>query len=395
MFRGKIFQPVLIGKAYPIFIEGLKSPVTKAAYTFALQKYMNYLKINTPDELLIYHDNPKFIQNQIIEYLIALKNPPHSLRYATRSQYVAAIMTFYDLNEVVLNKKKIYRYLGEEERPLENRGYNIEEMAKMLEVSDERVKGIILFLLSTGVRIRAILGIKLEDLVTIPEYDLYQVTVYSDTKERYMTFTTPEAAKAIKVYLNYRERYGEKLAPKSPVFRDQFDRTDPTSVHNVRPLKLRTLERLISRTLEKSGIRTVERSTEVNDEKGKIRKNVRLTAGFRKFFDTQLIYAAVEPRTKEMFMGHSIGLDDHYFKPGENYILHEYLKAVDNLTISEENKLKLRVKELTAATEKSDYIIKSTLQEKDKQIQTLVEKQEKFEQLIQTLIDSGQLKKAS
>ena len=106
--------------------------------------------------------------------------------------------------------------------------------------ADERVKELILFLLSTGVRIRAIVDLKLEDLITIPNYDLYQVTVYSDTKERYVTFTTPEAAKAIKVYLNYRERYGEKLTAKSPVFRDQFDRTDPASVHNVRPLNLRT-----------------------------------------------------------------------------------------------------------------------------------------------------------
>ena len=78
-----------MGKAYHIFIEGLKLAVT-SVYTYALQKYMNYLKINTPDELLKYHDNPKFIQNQIIEYLIALKNPPHSLRYATRSQYIGS-----------------------------------------------------------------------------------------------------------------------------------------------------------------------------------------------------------------------------------------------------------------------------------------------------------------
>jgi len=49
-------------------------------------------------------------------------------------------MTFYDLNEVVLNKKKIYRYLGEEERPLENRAYSTDEIKKMLEVSDERVR---------------------------------------------------------------------------------------------------------------------------------------------------------------------------------------------------------------------------------------------------------------
>ena len=77
---------------------------------------MNYLGINNPDDLLIHHENPKFIQSQIIDYLILLKNPPHSLRYATRSQYLAVIVTFYDLNEVVLNKKKIYRYLCEEER---------------------------------------------------------------------------------------------------------------------------------------------------------------------------------------------------------------------------------------------------------------------------------------
>lgn len=196
-------------------------------------------------------------------------------------------------------------------------------------------------------RIRAIIELKLQDLVNVPEYDLYRVTVYSESGERYITFTTPEATKSIDVYLEYRKRYGEKLTPKSPVFRDQFDRNDPAS------LSLRAAERLISRTIEKSGIRTVERITELHGEKGKIRKNVRLTAGFRKFFDTQLIYAQVEPRTKELFLGHSIGLDDHYFKPEENYVLNEYLRAVDNLTINEENRLR---KELVKLTKKNSEL---------------------------------------
>jgi hypothetical protein len=120
------------------------------------------------------------------------------------------------------------------------------------------------------VRIRAIIELKSEDLIIIPEYDLFQVIVFSDSKERYLTFTTPEATKAIKVYLKYRERYGERLTPKSPAFRNQFDRNDAASVHDVKPLKLRTAERLISRTVEKSGIRTVERITELHNEKGKI-----------------------------------------------------------------------------------------------------------------------------
>jgi integrase len=384
MFRSKIFEPTLTGNPYRIFIEGLKSPVTKAAYTFALQKYMKYLKIGSPDNLLEYQNNPKFIQKQIIDYLISLKNPPTSLRYATRSQYLAAIMTFYDLNEVVLNKKKIYRYLGEEERPIENRGYTTEEIAKMLEVCDERVKALILFLASTGVRIRAIVDLKLEDLINTPAYDLYQVKVYSDTKESYFTFSTPEAAKAINTYLSYRERYGEKLTPKSPAFRDQFDRNDPASVHNVQPLKLRTVERLISRAVEKSGIRTVQKMTVPHSEKGRIRKNIRLTAGFRKFFDTQLIYADVKSAIKEMFMGHSIGLDDHYFKPGENDVLEEYLKAVDCLTINEENRLK---KENVKIKQRNDKL------ERDKdEVITLRKELEPLLALKNTLVKEGLLK---
>ena len=75
--------------------------------------------------------------------------------------------------------------------------------------------------------------------------------------------------------------------------RDQFDRSDLDSIRNPQPVKLRALEWLISQTIQKSGLTTVERQTEIPSEHGKIRKNVRLTAGFRKFFDTQLIYADV------------------------------------------------------------------------------------------------------
>jgi len=70
MLRGKTFQLTLTGNSYRIFVESLKTPVIKSAYSYALQKYMNHLKISGPDHLLIHQENSKIIQNQIIEYLI-------------------------------------------------------------------------------------------------------------------------------------------------------------------------------------------------------------------------------------------------------------------------------------------------------------------------------------
>ena len=43
------------------------------------------------------------------------------------------------------------------------------------------------------------------------------------------------------------------------------------------------------------------------------------------------------------------------------------------------------------SSEDNDYLIKAKLQEKDDQIKSLVKKQEQFEQLLQSLVDSGQL----
>ena len=52
-------------------------------------------------------------------------------------------------------------------------------------------------------------------------------------------------------------------------------------------------------------------------------------------------------------MGHSIGLGDAYYRPDNNEILEEYLKAIDLLTVNEENRLKRKVTELA---EKKDEI---------------------------------------
>ena len=73
--------------------------------------------------------------------------------------------------------------------------------------------------------------------------------------------------------------------------------------------------------------------------------------GFRRFFNTALMNADVHPSFKKLLMGHSVELDEVYYDKGSDKsrakLLEEYSKAIDALTINEENRLRKKVEELT------------------------------------------------
>jgi hypothetical protein len=68
------------------------------------------------------------------------------------------------------------------------------------------------------------------------------------------------------------------------------------------------------------------------------------------------------------------------------------LKCVDVLTIEDTKSLQTKVEDLANKSKDNEYLVNAKLSEKDKQIEALMQKQNQFEQLIQSLIDSGQLK---
>ena len=128
---------------------------------------------------------------------------------------------------------------------------------------------------------------------------------------------------------------------------------------------------LLEQALKRSGVKTSE---------------VMRSHGFRKHYVTQSIKAKVDYNAREYLVGHRLPRDDpSYDRTSEEDRLSEYAKVIDSLTISPENKLRERVAE-------QEYTIQHKLTEKDRQIEEMMHKQEQFEQLIQSLIDSGQLK---
>jgi integrase len=337
----------LEGSLYETFINAIRSEVTRKNYTFAIKKYMQYQKFNKLEDLLTYSSSSslptdtKLIESRIISYIVHLKNV-EKIGHGTINGYIAAIMLFYAVNDINLNRKKIALYLPEQQKISDDRGYSTEEIAKMLEASDNRVRALILLLASTGVRIGSVADLKLKHLHMIPKYGIYKIIVYAGYKEEYFCFTTTEAANAIQTYLQFRERYGEKVTPESYLFREQFNLVDHFDCKNPKKVQFGGLSKLIADTAIRSGI--VEKGSLLEDQKaGKKRNKIFRTHGFRKTVTTKMIEAGLSDFAIEKLLGHKSkgGITSkHYYRPQEEDLLTEYLKAVDFLTIDDSQHLR-------------------------------------------------------
>jgi hypothetical protein len=125
--------------AYVLFISSLKANYTKIKYDGCLQKYLK-LPCNTSIASLsdILPKDPKVIEKEIIHHLIEMKGKNFS--YSTMSVHVAALYHFFSINDLTLNRKKLSKFVGEQENKYEYRSYTQVEISRLLSLCDERGK---------------------------------------------------------------------------------------------------------------------------------------------------------------------------------------------------------------------------------------------------------------
>ena len=338
--------------AYLNFINGLKSKETKITFSKLLFKYLDHLGLTKDNLAYLLMKDVKILQNDLISYIIKLKEEGYS--YASMDLRLTAINTFFSMNDIIINKEKISRYLGEHIKTIKDRAYTASEIKKMIDASDIKFKVFITLMASTGCRVGAIPPLKLMNLKYDSNSTLYHITFYENTNDEYYSFTTPECAAYINQYLEYRKRSGEKLNEKSPLIRDDFIIDDLLHIENPRHLTVNTLNYYLRNILIKVGIRKVVPITESGSKK-KERKVVAQNHGFRKFTHTTMANKLINPEIREMLLGHSIGLSDAYYRPTEQQCLDEYLKVVDDLTINDENRLSRKVQELVEKNQECQY----------------------------------------
>jgi integrase len=293
---------------YRNFKQSIKSIETFITYDQKLRAFMKYKGISLDNyQDLIEDKDTRTIESDIIDFLISLKEKHYSL--SSQEVYLSALIHFYTINDVNVRRKKISKFLSNDDTSTDadicrdigdssggnnDKPYSHQQIARLLEFSDLREKAIILLMASSGMRIGALPLLKIGDLTLIPDHGIYQIRVYANSKSnRHYTFCTPECRKSLDNYLDYRRQCGENITPKSPLFRREFDKRDIFQVANdVKPLTRNSIKTALRQVLYASGVRT---PLSIRENFLNCRRDIAMSHGFRKFFDTNATHAGTNP----------------------------------------------------------------------------------------------------
>jgi hypothetical protein len=136
--------------------DGLRTDKTREEYRRAFNAFFRYTKFTIKEELLKL--DPQDIEELIIDYLCEYLVKQKRLKYSSITFYKAAILHFFIINRITLNKDWISKFVrrpdtdsnnhhGDGEQ--EGRVYTDEEIQKLLAAADERFRVVFLLLAAT------------------------------------------------------------------------------------------------------------------------------------------------------------------------------------------------------------------------------------------------------
>jgi site-specific recombinase XerC len=384
---------------WSLYLYALKSLVTREKYQKRLEKFFDFLElegttveekskgfINRKDK-----EEDKWVFNNLIRFMQFHLDRVNrkEITGATVRNYLKSIKLFCEMADIPITWKKITRGLPRGKNYADDRIPTIEEIQKLLEYPDRRIKAIVYTMTSSGIRLGAWDYLKWGHIRPIKEKDgkdiiAAKIIVYAQEDEEYFTFISKEAYYSLKEWMKYRENSGELIDENSWLMRDLWD----TSVAQGRglvtkPKKLASsgIKRLIERAIWAQGLRK-------KLETGNKRHPFQAIHSFRKWFKTRCEIAGMKPINIEKLLSHSIGISNSYYRPTDTELLEDYLKAVGSLTINKINNnetLEKEIDELREKNENNEHIIKSKLQEKDDALITLSDQVMKLMEEVQQL----------
>jgi integrase len=333
-----------------LFTSYLKTTETQEQYVNRLKYFFNYLELpglNMKEKAASFvtkaKTDPQWSLSCIISFINHYKKKIENkeISSTTLTDYFNAIHSFYEANDLHLNWKRIRAGLPEPRSRANDRAPTLEEIRKLCQHSDRRVKAIVYVMCSSGTRVGTREHLKWKHVTPITKAQYLRwkkrqeiqhmghsniviskgddeeaddeekviaakLVVYADDPEQYYSFMTPEAYFELKDYMEYRASFGEKITGESWLIRDLWKTTNVkygakrALATNPKRLSQRAIKRLLSRAIWQQNLRQPL-------QEGVRRHEFETTHSFRKYFKTHA-ENFMRPLNVELLMGHDIGL---------------------------------------------------------------------------------------
>ncbi len=367
-----------------LFTYALKSPESQRQYPRRFKVFLDFLELGYSDlenqAGIFLKDakvNPLWAEEMLMKFCHHQRKRVLNgeISESTIPNYFKATKLFCNMNNLILNWKKISKGVPTGRKSANDRAPSREEIIKIINYPDRRIKAVVLTMISSGIRIGAWDYLRWKHITPFSENGnviAAKIIVYAGDREEYYSFISPEAYNALKDWMDFRVSHGEKISGESWLMRDIWQTTNITYGANFGlatvPQKLdsKGINKLFYRALWSQGLRT-------KLAKGQKRHEFKAAHGFRKFFKTHA-EQVMRPINVEILMGHSVGISDSYYKPKEKEVLKDYLNSVELLTMNQDKHIiSKEIKDLKEKNQNNEYIIKGKLQEKDEEIKQIRE----------------------
>jgi hypothetical protein len=149
---------------YTMFLHAMKSPVTKTKCSRRREMVFDFLKIlgeNLKEQCLTFVNNGQseinWVFTNIIKFVLFHKEriQKKEISGATLINYIKAIKLFCEMSDISINWKEIIRRLSRGKRYANDRISTLEEVRKIVEYPDRRIKPIVYTICSSGIRLGA------------------------------------------------------------------------------------------------------------------------------------------------------------------------------------------------------------------------------------------------
>ena len=355
-------------EAYTRFSYGIPSDVTRKKYSRGLVLFLDHSSFegsNIEQKAQNFYDfcmrtDVNKITDVVIKYLFfqIKRAQTGDIAKSTIRNYCKPLKLFCDMNNIILNWKIITKGIPKAPDTSNDRIPTTEEIQKLIEYPDRRIKPITYTMLSSGIRVGAWEWLRWKDIVPIEQDGKVvaaKIIVYSGEPEQYFSFITPEAYFALSDWMLFRASHGEKVTKDSWLMRDLWDTglllKDPVKEGNLRrgsygvssvsqKISSDAIRQIFNRAWRVQNIRTAKPLTENHK-----RHSFKATHSFRKYFETKCL-KKMKLLNVKLLIGQDTGLERSDYKPTESELLEDYLQVVNDLTLNQEFKLKMKITEL-------------------------------------------------